>query len=72
MVVVTTHQREAVHGQVYQEFLVCHDRRARYPGESGEGTNAESDATIPSSLGLRGLALREFLFELATRAKHYE
>jgi len=26
MVVVTIHQREAVHGQVYQESVVCHDR----------------------------------------------
>ena len=29
MVVVTTHLREAVHGQVYQESVVCHGRRAR-------------------------------------------
>src|ERR1700677_1104300 len=38
MVVVTIHLREAVHEKVYQEFVRCHDDRARYREECVPGS----------------------------------
>jgi hypothetical protein len=47
-----THLREAVHGQVYQESVVCHGRRARHRQERFSVFREESgEARISAHCG---------------------
>ena len=65
MVVVTTHLREAVHGQVYQEFVVCNGHRARYRQECFSGSRRRRRRCRDRRQGGPARPVGEFLFVVA-------